>query len=97
MSDAQPTFLRPLKAPAENPGRTISFGPDQPLVLDSGKRLSPLTIAYMTYGRLNAARSNAVLICHALSGDQFVASTHPVTGKAVNQSIPIGSSSFAPM
>src|SRR5438874_11270444 len=82
MSDAQPTFLRPLKAPAENPGRTISFGPDQPLVLDSGKRLSPLTIAYMTYGRLNAARSNAVLICHALSGDQFVASTHPVTGKA---------------
>src|SRR5438874_4358642 len=81
MSDAQPTFLRPLKAPAENPGRTISFGPDQPLVLDSGKRLSPLTIAYMTYGRLNAAHSNAVLICHALSGDQFVASTHPVTGK----------------
>jgi homoserine O-acetyltransferase len=35
----------------------------------------------MTYGRLNAARSNAILICHALSGDQFVASTHPVTGK----------------
>src|SRR5437764_6181947 len=81
MSDAQPTFLRPLKAPAENPGRTISFGPDQPLVLESGKRLSPFTIAYMTYGTLNAARSNAVLICHALSGDQFVASTHPVTGK----------------
>ena len=81
MSDTQPTFLRPLKAPAENPGRTLSFGPDQPLVLDSGKRLSPITIAYMTYGRLNAARSNAILVCHALSGDQFAASTHPVTGK----------------
>jgi homoserine O-acetyltransferase/O-succinyltransferase len=81
LSDAQPNFLRPLKAPAENPGRTISFGADQPLVLDSGKRLSPVTTAYMTYGRLNAQRSNAILICHALSGDQFAASTHPVTGK----------------
>ncbi len=81
MTDAQPRFLRPLKAPAENPGRTLSFGPEQPLVLDSGKRLSPIIIAYMTYGRLNAARSNAILVCHALSGDQFAASTHPVTGK----------------
>ena len=81
MTDAQPRFLRPLKAPAENPGRTLSLGLDRPLVLDSGKQISPVTIAYMTYGRLNAVRSNAILICHALSGDQFVASTHPVTGK----------------
>ena len=82
MSDtAQPRFLRPLKAPAENTGQVLELGPDSPLVLDSGKRIAPLTIAYMTYGALNAARSNAVLICHALSGDQFVASTHPVTGK----------------
>jgi homoserine O-acetyltransferase len=62
-------------------GQILSFGADQPLVLDSGRRLSPLDIAYMTYGQLNAAKSNAILICHALSGDQFVASTHPVTGK----------------
>jgi len=82
LSDAaHPRFLRPLKAPAENRGRVLEFGPERPLVLDSGKRLSPFTIAYMTYGTLNAARSNAILICHALSGDQFVASTHPVTGK----------------
>jgi len=81
LTDAQPRFLRPLKAPAENPGRTLSLGLDRPLVLDSGKQISPVTIAYMTYGRLNAVRSNAILICHALSGDQFVASTHPVTGK----------------
>jgi homoserine O-acetyltransferase len=70
-----------MKAPAENRGQVLEFGAAHPLVLESGKRLSPFTIAYMTYGTLNAARSNAVLICHALSGDQFVASTHPVTGK----------------
>jgi homoserine O-acetyltransferase/O-succinyltransferase len=78
---APPRFLRPLKAPTENRGQVLELGPDRPLVLDCGKSLSPFTIAYMTYGTLNAARSNAILICHALSGDQFVASTHPVTGK----------------
>ena len=78
---AHPRFLRPLKAPAENPGKVLALGTERPLVLDSGKRLCPLTIAYMTYGTLNPARSNAVLVSHALSGDQFVASTHPVTGK----------------
>jgi len=70
-----------MKAPAENRGQVLKLGPEHPLVLDSGKRLSPFTIAYMTYGTLNAAGSNAVLVCHALSADQFVASTHPVTGK----------------
>jgi homoserine O-acetyltransferase len=79
--DASPRFLRPLKAPTEDLGQALRLGPDKPLVLDSGKQLSPLTIAYMTYGTLNADRSNAVLIGHALSGDQFVSGTHPVTGK----------------
>ncbi len=59
----------------------MTFGPDKPLKLDCGRTLSPFTIAYMTYGTLNAAKSNAILICHALTGDQFVASEHPVTGK----------------
>jgi homoserine O-acetyltransferase len=54
---------------------------DKPLELDCGQTLAQPTIAYMTYGTLNAARSNAVLVCHALTGDQFVASEHPVTGK----------------
>ena len=58
------------------------FGADQPLSLDCGVNLSPFQIAYQTYGKLNAARSNAVLVCHALTGDQHVANVHPVTGKA---------------
>ncbi|WP_353203987.1 homoserine O-acetyltransferase [Sphingomonas sp.] len=52
-----------------------------PLRLDGGALLSPVEIAYETYGTLNADASNAVLICHALTGDQHVASPHPVTGK----------------
>ncbi len=57
------------------------FGMDRPLKLDAGVELAPFQIAYKTYGSLNAQRSNAVLICHALTGDQHVASRHPVTGK----------------
>jgi homoserine O-acetyltransferase len=55
---------------------------DQPLVMDSGVSLSPLTIAYQTYGTLNADKSNAILVCHALTGDQHVANVHPLTGKS---------------
>lgn len=51
------------------------------LPLDSGQALSGAEIAYETYGTLNAGKSNAVLICHALTGDQYVASNHPITGK----------------
>lgn len=51
------------------------------LALDCGAVVAPLTVAYRTYGRLNAARSNAILVCHALTGDQYVAETHPLTGK----------------
>ncbi|MEO9613949.1 MAG: homoserine O-acetyltransferase [Nitratireductor sp.] len=61
--------------------RVARFGPDRPLSLDSGKVLSPFQIAYETYGALNEARSNAILICHALTGDQYVASRNPITGK----------------
>ncbi|MEY3877933.1 MAG: homoserine O-acetyltransferase, partial [Pseudomonadota bacterium] len=52
-----------------------------PVRLDSGAEFAPVDIAYETYGALNADKSNAILICHALTGDQYVASTHPMTGK----------------
>ncbi len=59
----------------------VRFGDDKPLRLDAGVDLRGLQIAYQTYGELNAARSNAILVCHALTGDQHAASLNPVTGK----------------
>ncbi|HYZ47856.1 MAG TPA: homoserine O-acetyltransferase [Sphingomonas sp.] len=52
-----------------------------PFPLDGGGTLAEIEIAYETYGALDAAGANAVLICHALTGDQHVASPHPRTGK----------------
>ena len=47
--------------------------PPNEMMLESGSRLSPVTIAYETCGQLNDDKSNAILICHALSGDSHVA------------------------
>lgn len=47
---------------------TFAAPPDE-LILDSGEKLGPITIAYETYGKLNAQRTNAILVLHALSGD----------------------------
>src|SRR5262249_11947719 len=67
---------------ADNPhSLVVRFGMDKPLSLDAGIDLAPFQIGYQTYGTLNAERSNAVLICHALTGDQHVANLHPVTQK----------------
>ena len=59
----------------------MRFDMEAPLLLDCGVKLAPLEIAYQTYGSLNEDKSNAILVCHALTGDQYVASTHPVTGR----------------
>ena len=67
---------------ADHPSSLLAaFGADQPLRLDCGIDLKPFQIAYQTYGQLNAERSNAILICHALTLDQHVANVHPLTGK----------------
>lgn len=52
-----------------------------PLLLDGGQSLDGVRVAFETYGTLNAAADNAILICHATTGDQYVASAHPITGK----------------
>lgn len=49
---------------------------NRPLALDCGRSLPEFTLAYETYGELNSDKSNALLICHALSGDQHVAGYH---------------------
>jgi homoserine O-acetyltransferase len=67
---------------ADHPtSQVVLFGSEQPLRLDCGIDLAPFQIAYQTYGTLNADKSNAILVCHALTGDQHVFNTHPVTGK----------------
>src|SRR5947208_10874493 len=73
---------RGREADAPRNSSVARFGADRPLKLDAGVELSPFQIAYKTYGTLNADRSNAVLICHALTGDHHVASPNPVTGKS---------------
>ena len=54
---------------------------NQPLKLDCGTVLDGFDIAYETYGKLDETKSNAILVFHALSGDQFVTGTNKITGK----------------
>ena len=63
------------------PGHRVILGLETPMTLNSGVELGPFTIAYQAYGTLNADKSNAILVGHALTGDQFLAEPHPVTGK----------------
>lgn len=58
--------------------KTFTFAENEPFCLESGAYLSPVTIAYETYGRLNANCSNAILIVHALSGSAHAAGYHSI-------------------
>jgi homoserine O-acetyltransferase len=79
---APPAFetAAPADASAQDAAHThVAFADG--LTLDCGAHLPELVVAYRSYGTLNADRSNAVLVCHALTGDQYVAEPHPLTGK----------------
>jgi homoserine O-acetyltransferase/O-succinyltransferase len=79
------------RSQAERPASAVArFGDDEPLPLDAGVSLAPFQVAYQTYGTLNADKSNAVLVCHALTGDQHVASPNPVTDKPGWWSVMVG-------
>jgi len=82
VSTARETLGAPREADNPRDSLLARFGADKPLKLDAGVELSPVQIAYKTYGTLNAECSNAILVCHALTGDQHVASVHPVTEKS---------------
>jgi homoserine O-acetyltransferase len=63
------------------PGHHVRLGVEKPLRLDCGMEIADFPVAYQTYGELNADKSNAIFICHALTGDQYLAEIHPVTKK----------------
>ena len=64
-----------------NVGLCIDITPDAPFRFDCGAELPSITMAYQTYGKLNDEKSNGILLCHGLTGDQYISGAHPVTGK----------------
>ncbi len=68
----------PAPAAAEGHDQAVF---DAPFALECGTVLPGITVAYRSYGTLNEDRSNAILVCHALTGDQYAAETHPFTHK----------------
>ncbi len=64
------------------PRDMVIFQPPDSLLLDSGKRLSPITLRYETYGELNREQSNAILVFHAFSGDSHAAGLYSSEDKA---------------
>ncbi|MEE2997654.1 MAG: homoserine O-acetyltransferase [Pseudomonadota bacterium] len=66
---------------AETPGHRVELARDEPMRLVSGETIGPFTVAYTTCGELNSDKSNAILVCHALTGDQYVLENNPVTDK----------------
>jgi len=82
MRTCQPLPTMSTQTPSQSVGTVekqyFTFAaPSDELVLESGARLGPVTIAYETCGTMNAARDNAILVAHAFSGDSHVAGHYP--------------------
>jgi homoserine O-acetyltransferase len=86
MTDDAPIPATGAWRPGDPPGRRqfVTLFADRPLALRAGATLSPVTVAYETWGTLSPSRDNAVLICHALTGDSHAAGPaevgHPMLG-----------------
>ena len=76
MNSGKVTFKKSKSYPCD-----LAVFHDYNCILESGYKLKDFQIAFQTYGQLNEQKSNAILICHALTGDQFVAEKHPITNK----------------
>src|SRR3569623_1614551 len=77
----KPTVSEERAREADHPSsQLVVFGADKPQHLECGVDLSPFQLAYHSYSTLISVRSIAILLCHALTGDQHVFNTHPVTG-----------------
>ena len=59
----------------------IAYFENISLKLESGDIIDSFKLAFKTYGKLNADKTNAILVCHALTGDQYVAGNNPITGR----------------
>lgn len=85
MTAAPPNLIAPVTrrySEVHSPSSPVArFDASAPLRLACQQDLAPFSIAYETYGSLNSDKSNAILLCHALTADQYVASKHPITGK----------------
>ncbi len=80
MSTPEFTSTAPVSG-TDWPGTRVELALDSPMRLDSGETIGPFTVAYTTCGELNADKTNAIMVCHALTGDQYVLDAHPITGK----------------
>ena len=59
----------------------IAYFENIDLKIESGDIIDSFKLAFKTYGKLNADKTNAILVCHALTGDQYVAGNNPITGR----------------
>ncbi len=80
MASSRPSSFRHTPS-SPFPGKVAQLAVAEKMPLDNGGAIGPINIAYETYGRLNTDRTNAILICHALTGDQFCAGQNPLTGR----------------
>ena len=64
-----------------NIGNIAHIAKTTPILLSANIEIKNVAVAYQAYGKLNKDKTNAILLCHALTGDQYAASKHPVTGK----------------